>query len=76
MHVESRKSWKAKSLFIKKICHILPRFGFLCQSEGKNKRHDMLGKSGQITAKHSILGGTSNMIKILFVCHGRIRTFF
>ena len=40
------------------ICRILPRFGFSWQSSGQNKPSDMLGKSGQIRAKLSILGGT------------------
>lgn len=57
-------------LTVASICPVLPYFGFSWQSQRQNNLSDILGKSGQIRAKLSILGGTWKMIKILFVCHG------
>lgn len=53
----------------------LPRFAAFCLlcDRFNNLTDEMqLGKLWQIGAEYGILGGFSFMIKVLFVCHGRI----
>ena len=53
----------------------LPRFALFCPFCDKFDNLNGIyipGKSRQNRAEYGILGGFSNMIKILFVCHGSI----
>lgn len=55
----------------------LPRFAVFCLFCDKFNNHRakfIPGKLRQIEANISILGGFSFMIKVLFVCHGRVQT--